>query len=417
MMGLPLGFASAAGAARACSACRCCGGCCGSFRRGRGAIEFPPTRLLFDIKPKEDTPARTPWWLTLLRLTLAALVILAAAGPLWNPPVATTTGATPLALLIDDGFGAAASWDARLRTADDIIARAEADNRGVALIPLGEAEPRHLAAAAGRGARAAQAAQAASRMRSSAPTRCRRSRACSPPRPDMEVVWLSDGVDLGRGSEFVTGLARATEGRTVTVVTGGLPTAHALAAADNAAGALTVKVLRASTGGTEDGIVRALDLKGLPLGEARFAFKDGERETDAEFDLPVEIRNDIARLEIAGERSAGAVQLLDKRWRRRTVGVVSGSTADTAQPLLASTYYLSRALNPFADVRLAERGVARRCGAPVHRAERADDDPGRRRQRRGRGARPAHRLDRGRRRAGALRRPAPRRRPTTIWCR
>ena len=102
-------------------------------------VEFPPTRLLFDIKPKEDTPARTPWWLTLLRLTLATLVILAAAGPLWNPPVATTTGATPIALLIDDGFGAAASWDARLRTADDIVARAEADNRGVALIPLGEA--------------------------------------------------------------------------------------------------------------------------------------------------------------------------------------------------------------------------------------------------------------------------------------
>ena len=32
-------------------------------------------------------------------------------------------------------------------------------------------------------------------------------------------------------------------------------------------------------------------------------------EADAELTLPVEIRNDIARLEIAGERSAGAVQL------------------------------------------------------------------------------------------------------------
>ena len=71
-------------------------------------------------------------------------------------------------------------------------------------------------------------------------------------------------------------------------------------------------------------------------------------------DLPVEIRNDVARLEIVGERSAGAVQLLDKRWRRRTVGIVSGSTADRSQPLLGATYYLSRALNPFADVRLAE---------------------------------------------------------------
>src|SRR5689334_4895495 len=70
-------------------------------------ITFPPTRLLFDIQPKEDTPARTPWWLTLLRLLLATLVILAAAGPLWNPPAASTTDAAPVALLIDDGFGAA----------------------------------------------------------------------------------------------------------------------------------------------------------------------------------------------------------------------------------------------------------------------------------------------------------------------
>src|SRR5262249_21369579 len=87
-----------------------------------------------------------------------------------------------------------------------------------------------------------------------------------------------------------------------------------------------------------------------------FAFADGERETDAELTLPVEIRNDVTRLEISAERSAGAVTLLDKRWRRRSIGVVTGATADTAQPLLASTYYLSRALGPFADVRLADRG-------------------------------------------------------------
>src|SRR6185437_16494718 len=80
--------------------------------------------------------------------------------------------------------------------------------------------------------------------------------------PGMEIIWLSDGVDLGRGSAFIEGLSRIVESRPVTVVTGGLPTAHALAAADNAAGALTVKVLRATTGGTEGGVVRALDLKG-----------------------------------------------------------------------------------------------------------------------------------------------------------
>ena len=40
-------------------------------------IDFPPTRLLFEIAPREETPARTPWWLTLIRLTLAGLVIIA----------------------------------------------------------------------------------------------------------------------------------------------------------------------------------------------------------------------------------------------------------------------------------------------------------------------------------------------------
>jgi hypothetical protein len=319
-------------------------------------VEFPPTRLLFDIKPKEDTPSRTPWWLTLLRLLLATLVILAAAGPLWNPPVATTSGATPIALLIDDGFSAAASWDLRLRTADDILGRAEADNRGVALVTLGDTT---------RDISLQPPAAARVRLTQLKPKPYAIERTDALPAisrflaatPNMEVIWLSDGVDLGRGSEFVAGLARLTEGRTVSVITGGLPTAHALAAADNAAGALTVKVLRATTDGSEGGLIRALDLKGLPLGEARFTFQQGQTETDAEINLPVEIRNDIARLEIPAERSAGTVQLLDKRWRRRTIGVVSGATSDTAQPLLASTYYLSRALNPFADVRLAEAGA------------------------------------------------------------
>ena len=101
-------------------------------------IDFPPTRLLFAIAPREETPARTPWWLTLLRLALAALIIVAAAGPLWHPPVATTKTRAPLAMLIDDGWTAASTWEARLRTADDIIMRAAEDRRAIALIPLSQ---------------------------------------------------------------------------------------------------------------------------------------------------------------------------------------------------------------------------------------------------------------------------------------
>ncbi len=316
-------------------------------------IDFPPTRLLFEIAPKEETPSRTPWWLVLLRLTLAALIIIAAAGPLWNPPLASSSRGAPLLVMIDDGWPAAASWEERLRTADEIIARADADNRGVALLPLSEAG-RDISMMTASAARV-QIKQLKPKPRSVDRTEAlpliERFLASA---PNVEVVWLADGVDLGKGNDFVAGLKRIIGSHPLTVVDGGIAAAHALAAADNAAGALTVKVLRAQTGTADTGLVNAIDLKGLPLGEARFTFQPNAREADAVIDLPVEIRNDVARLDIAGEHSAGAVQLLDKRWRRRTIGVISGSGADRSQPLLGANYYLQRALSPFADVRLAE---------------------------------------------------------------
>jgi hypothetical protein len=318
-------------------------------------VEFPPTRLLFDIKPKEETPSRTPWWLTALRLLAAALVILAAAGPIWNPPTGLAGSRAPLVILLDDGWSAASSWDARIKAADELIATADNDRRGVALVPLSE-PARDITLMPGGTARVA--------LRQLSPKPYSIERVETLPAierflkatGDCEIAWLSDGVDTGRGPEFLQGLSKTIGDRALTIFEGGTPPPLALAAAENAAAKMTVKVLRAD-GGVAAGIVRAIDAKGSPIGEARYTFAPQARETEAAFDLPVELRNDIARLEISGERSAGAVQLLDKRWRRRAIGIVSGSTNDTAQPLLASTFYLTRALAPFADVRLGDRGA------------------------------------------------------------
>src|SRR5271169_5589447 len=207
-------------------------------------INFPPTRLLFEIAPKEETPARTPWWLTLLRLTLAGLCIIAAAGPMWNPPLATASRAAPLLILLDDGWAAAASWDARLRTADELIARAEADNRGVAVLPLSETARDISLQIAG-------AARVQINQLKPKPHGVDRNEALPlierflGAAPDVEIVWLSDGVDLGKGAAFVEGFKRIIGSHPLTIVEGGVAIPHALAAADNAAGALTVKVLRA----------------------------------------------------------------------------------------------------------------------------------------------------------------------------
>src|SRR6201994_61838 len=318
-------------------------------------IEFPPTRLLFDIAPREETPSRTPWWLTLLRLAAAALVILAVAGPIWNPQTGVGGSKAPLVILLDDGWSAASSWDIRVKAADELIANADNARRGIALVPLPE-PARDITLMPGGTARVAL------RQLAPKPYSIERVETLAAierflkATGDAEIAWLSDGVDTGRGPEFIQGLSKTIGDRTLTIFEGGNPSALALAAAENAAAKMTVKVLR-TDGGIDAGLVRALDQKGSPIGEARFTFAPQDRETEAAFDLPVELRNDIARLEISGERSAGAVQLLDKRWRRRAIGIVSGSTSDTAQPLLASAFYLTRALAPFADVRQGDRGA------------------------------------------------------------
>ena len=71
----------------------------------------------------------------------------------------------------------------------------------------------------------------------------------------------------------------------------------------------------------------------------------------------MELRNEIARLVVGDEPAAGATWLIDERWRRRRVAIVSGASADIAQPLLSPNYYVRRALAPYADIREA-RGEA-----------------------------------------------------------
>src|SRR5204862_6782470 len=131
----------------------------------------------------------------------------AAAGPLWNPPLATSSGAVPLALVIDDGWSAAASWDARMRTAEDLIARAETDNRAIALIPLSE-PARDVSLQTARAARVPLKQilpKPHTVERTETLPAIERFLAAS---ADAELVWLSDGVDLGKGAELLDGRAR-----------------------------------------------------------------------------------------------------------------------------------------------------------------------------------------------------------------
>jgi len=315
-------------------------------------LPFPPLKIILDSERRDETPARTPWWLLALRLALAALACLAFAGPIWNPPAASTGGAGPMLIVLDDGWAAAPTWESR--TAFAISAAESAGRRGapVAIVAASDGQ-REIAPT--------DSSRAVEILRAKQPQPIEPPRAATlqaietfgARNKDARVLWLADGLEQGGARAFAEKLS-ALFGSSLEIATDG-HRPRGLAGPRNEAQGLIVRVLQAAAD-APDGIVRALDLKGLMLAEAPFAF-GAANETEARIELPVELRNEVARLEIRGERSAGAVALLDDRWKRRRVGLVSGASADVAQPLLAPNYYVSRALGPYADVRQARPGT------------------------------------------------------------
>ncbi|PXW65963.1 DUF4159 domain-containing protein [Methylobacterium sp. B4] len=316
-------------------------------------IHFPPLALVADLLPKRETPARTPPWLLILRILAAACLILAVAGPVWNPGgIGAAAGREPLLLILDNGFVAAHDWRDRLRAATDEIEAAARDGRPVALVASADAPAPFEAKAPATALERLRAIQPRPHLGdrgahlASIGTFLERTSGAS-------IVWISDGVRGAGEADFAKTLGELAgrNGTAVTVLKAERSPALALEGSPMQPGEkLSAQVLRAQGNGRDTGLVRALDQKGLPLAESRFTLEPEARETSVSFDLPVELRNAIARLEIEGERSAGAVVLMDERGKRRRVGLVFGGTLDQAQPLLAPTYYLAKALNPFADV-------------------------------------------------------------------
>jgi len=321
-------------------------------------IDFPPLKLVADLIPQRQTPARTPPWLLLLRLLIAAALILAVAGPVWSPGgIGAGGGKKPLLVLLDNGFAAAHDWRDRMRVATDTVEGAARDGRAVALVGL--AEP--VAAVEAKPPAATLERLRALAPRPYLPTRDAHLQgigAFLDKNQGAGIVWITDGVAGSADERFAKGLndLASGAGAALSVLKADRPPALALTVSESG-GRLTAHVLRAAGNGRDAGVIRALDQKGLPLAERDFAFAGDALSAEAVFDMPTELRNGISRIEVANEHSAGAVSLMDERGKRRRVGLVFGGTLDQSQPLLAPLYYLSRALEPFADVQQA-RGAA-----------------------------------------------------------
>lgn len=318
-------------------------------------VTFPPLRLLLTLRQKEETPAHTPLWLLLLRLLIAALAILALAEPVLNPQTAERK-AGPLLLVIDDGWTAAPRWRDRLVHADNALERAERDGRPAMLITTapdgasGDVPRRLMPAAELRPVVAALQPKPWASDRDALLQELLRDTMPE----DAEVVWLADGLRDDETGEAAYTLAewllRLGSLRVMTTDADDGAVALLPPVSDPQGDLITLRRPEGASGGRTM-TLRALTDQGRVLARETATFADGSATADVRLALPGEIRNQLSRLELEEQPSAGSVQLLDERWRRRPVGLVSGGGLETRQPLLGDLFYLERALAPYAELR------------------------------------------------------------------
>ncbi len=173
-------------------------------------VAFPPLRLLLGLNPRDETPARTPLWLLLMRMVLMALIVLALAHPLLNPSSGFNRSG-PLVIAVDDGWSAARHWSERRGMLDRLLDDAERDGRQVVL--FGTAPPPGLNAAPALSIQRATDARASAAKLAPMPWPADRTAALA--RLDRlglksaaAAIWLSDGIDDGTARDFARGLER-----------------------------------------------------------------------------------------------------------------------------------------------------------------------------------------------------------------
>lgn len=308
-------------------------------------VELPSLRLLDDVEPQEETPARTPWWLWLLRLVAALAVILGLSRPIYAPgaqPGTETDG--PVLVVIDDGWTSAQRWGELKDAARSALNSEPRDTPGHILLTAPRLINTDPAVRLDRSAFEA-------RIRSLQPQAWQTDRADALTRliesglQPTRILWITDGLDPDTAIPFARGLRNLAPLSVYATPPRG---AMAITNLTADAGGVTLTVHRVDAESPSEHFVSALTLEGAALATTQAEFGAGETRASASFALPPAALSRIARFQVTGAASAGTVWLWDSANRSRRVGLVSGDS--TAQPLLSDMHYIRKALEPFATI-------------------------------------------------------------------
>ena len=307
-------------------------------------ILFPPLELLLKAQRDQGEPRQTPLWILLLRMSLATLLIIAMAGPQIVSQPITVSGASPLLIILDQGWSSAAEWGIRQDFVNNLIDEADRRKIPVALIATGQNNSQ-IEPLTPQNAR--------NKLRSLTPV------AYDAPWqnhekalaeffsrfPDAQTVLIPESASLRDASKQD---AHLFADRPLIIVAS--PRAHiALAGSHHSSKGLALRLIRAPSDAVQTGRVLAYESQSRLLGEAQFKFEATTTETSATFTLPTELLNKITRLVIEGEQSAGATWLIGSDGRRPRIGLIGAPESETKNRLADPSWYIRQALSPHVD--------------------------------------------------------------------
>ncbi|WP_336288197.1 DUF4159 domain-containing protein [Bartonella sp. CB60] len=303
---------------------------------------FPPLRLLPKVAHQQEAAHHTPWWLLLLRLTMATVIIIALAQPIWNQKPITLSGTQPLALIIDNGWASAKEWRKRITVAEALLSQAEKHQKNIYLLATAENDTSHI------GPFPAQVVKQHLMNLQPQPWPVSRVRALKKlieinKGKSLDIAYLSDGLQTSEDDQAFA-LIEQLKPKTLLWYLADISDLMGITAIENNNGNIAARTIRATMHGEATINLNLYDLNNQLLGHFTTSFHEGETAALVPFHLPLELRNDIAWIKIENHAHAAATFLVDSHNRINRVALLSPSINEMAQPLLSPFYYIIKAL-------------------------------------------------------------------------
>ena len=327
---------------------------------------FAPILFLQKLDSTQEEASKSPWWLIILRLLIITCIILALASPLYQLSPQGFLGKQSLLIVVDDRWSSAVNWEQRKNNVQDWIQNAQDEERNVTLVTLSQGQEADFSLQT-----AAEALGALETMKPK-PTHGDIGGFIRAVEGKKDIyfnefdtwVWFTNGLESEENDKIKNLMEKIKVENQIIFVPSKLNIMR-IQDVQNKQEYMEISIDRIKQQYTQSGLLTAYDRKNRIIEQKEFVFGQNENKQIIKLKMPIEIRNELAYLDIQEHnlrqnqgnqtgRHAGEKYLLDHWNQRKKIGIITGGTQEDTQPLLSSIYFIQKAIEPFAQVQKTE---------------------------------------------------------------